>query len=78
MTLEATRAFYPDKNNKGDPSKTYARIFGKDGFMEVESPHSSPETPLKVEPEENNHSIPTYFSRFLYGWVIVLLRMVAL
>ena len=33
--------------------------------MEVESPHSSPETPLKVEPEENNPSIPNIRQLFL-------------
>ena len=36
LTLDATSVFYADKKDT-DPTKQYARIFGRDGFMEVEN-----------------------------------------
>ena len=73
MTLDATHAFYPDKKETELlPSKNYARIFGKDGFMEIDGQKSSPESSLEgypgfdikptIPPEEmiqNGHSVAT-------------------
>lgn len=55
--MEATSAFYPDKKEvEFNPTKNYARIFGKDGFMEVESSpdidskRESPTSDIDVKP----------------------------